>query len=84
MTFIDDFTHFIVVYLLQEKSEAFQCFKSYKAMATAHFNNKLSRFRCDNGGEYVSKEMTSYFKEKVFKLNLQYDIRHNRMEWRKD
>jgi hypothetical protein len=33
-------------------------------MATAHFNDKLSRFCCDNGGEYVSKEMTSYFKEK--------------------
>jgi hypothetical protein len=65
MTFIDDFTHFTVVYLLQEKSEVFQCFKNYKAMATAHFNNKLSRFRCGNGEEYVSKEMTSYLK-KVF------------------
>jgi hypothetical protein len=59
MTFIDDFTHFTVVYLLQEKSETIQCFKNYEAMATAHFTNKLSRFCCDNGGEYVAKEMTS-------------------------
>jgi transposase InsO family protein len=74
ITFIDDFTHFTFVYLLQEKSEAFQCFKNYKAMATAHFNNKLSRFHCDNGEEYVSKEMTNYFKEKG--IQVEFTIRY--------
>lgn len=64
MTFVDDYTHFTVVYLLQSKSEAFKYFKIYEAMSTAHFNTRLSRFRCDNGREYISTEMKNYFEEK--------------------
>lgn len=30
------------------------CFKEYEAIATAHFGRKISKLRCDNGGEYIS------------------------------
>jgi len=73
-TFIDDFTHFTVAYLLKSKSEVFHYFKIYEAMVTAHFNLKISRFRCDNGREYTSKEMTREFKKKG--IRIEYTIRY--------
>lgn len=33
----------------------------YESMVTAHFNLKISRFRCDNGREYLSNEMKQHF-----------------------
>jgi len=49
---------------MNEKSEAFHYFKVFEAMAVAHFNLPLSRFRCDSGGEYLSNEMKAYFETK--------------------
>lgn len=79
MTFVDDYTHFTVVYLLQSKSEAFKYFKIYEAMSTAHFNTRLSRFRCDNGREYISTEMKNYFEEKgiQFEFTMRYTPQQN-------
>lgn len=57
LTFIDDCTHFTIAFLIASRDEVLQCFKEYKAMVEAGFGLKLSRLRCDNGGEYVSKEM---------------------------
>ena len=48
----------------KNKSDVFKCFKKYEAMATAHHNCKIDRFRCDNGGEYFSNEMKTHFKAK--------------------
>lgn len=74
VTFIDDFTHFAVVYNLSKKSETFQAFKMFEAMATAHFGKKISRFRCDNGREYLSTEMKRHFEEKG--IQWEFTIRH--------
>lgn len=72
LTFIDDFTHFTAAYPIEKKSEAFHYFKIYEAMATAHFQNKICRFRCDRGGEYVSSNLKSYFQEKG--IQIEYTI----------
>ena len=64
MTFADDFTHFVVVYLLGAKSEVFQSFVKYEAMATAKFNLPISRLRCDNGTEFVSTKMMNFLEMK--------------------
>lgn len=39
--FLDDFTHFTVVYLVEHKSEVFECFKKYEAFVSAKFSVKL-------------------------------------------
>lgn len=72
--FLDDYTHFTAAYLLRSKTEVFHYFKIYEAMATAHFNCKLSRFRCDNGREYMSNEMKHYFEEKG--ITIEFTIRY--------
>jgi len=43
-------------------------------MVTAHFNLKISRFRCDNGREYISKEMTHKLEKKG--IRIEYTIRY--------
>ena len=79
LTFIDDFTHFTVAYTLSAKSEGFRYYKMYEAMATAHFNVKLSRFRCDNGREYISNEMKNHFEERgiQFEFTIRYTPQQN-------
>ena len=56
VTFIDDYTHFTVVYLIKNKSNVLEMFQRYKAMAESHTGKKIARIRCDNGGEYKSNE----------------------------
>ena len=74
VTFIDDCTHFMAVYAMEAKSEAFSYFRIFEAMATAHFGTKVSRFQCDNGGEYVSKEMKEHFERKG--IQIEFTIRY--------
>lgn len=52
VTFIDDYTHFTVVYLIRYKSEVLDKFRDYEAMVTSHFSLRISRLRTDNSGEY--------------------------------
>ena len=79
LTFIDDYTHFVVVYLLNAKSEVFERFKEYEAMVNSHFERKISRFRCDNGREYLSSEMIKYFKNRgiQYELTIRYTPQQN-------
>lgn len=43
VTFIDDYTHFAIVYTITHKSEVFKVFKEYEAMSTALFGNSISK-----------------------------------------
>lgn len=67
-TFVDDFTHNTVTFLMSAKSELFDCFSTYKAMAESHFGLNLSRLRCDNGGEYTSTKLKDKCKRDGVKL----------------
>ena len=55
MTFIDDHTHYRVIYLLRTKDQAFEAFKLYKAKVENHWNRKIKAILDDKGGEYMSK-----------------------------
>ncbi|KMQ84513.1 retrovirus-related pol polyprotein from transposon tnt 1-94 [Lasius niger] len=68
LEFIDDFTHFSVVYALKSKTEVLKYFKMYEAMATAHFDKRISRFQCDNGREYLTNEIKDYFEKKEIQM----------------
>lgn len=68
VSFIDDYTHFTVVYLLNKKSEVFSKLQEYEAMAVAHFGQKMSRLRCDNGGEYVGQDIKDFCRMKGIQL----------------
>lgn len=42
ITFIDDFTHFVMTYPLKRKSEALEVYKKYTSMYFSHFGSKIS------------------------------------------
>jgi len=52
LTFLDDYTHFVHVYLLKHKSEVEVHVKQYVNEVEAKFNLKVHKLRSDNGGEY--------------------------------
>lgn len=64
VTFLDDYTHFSKVHLLNGKYEVSSCVKEYIMEAEAHFNLKASVLRCDNGKEYLNNELKSWCKSR--------------------
>ena len=62
LTFIDDKTHYIWVYVLKHKHEVFDRFQEWKAQVEKSTGCSLKILRSDNGGEYTSNEFRSYLK----------------------
>ena len=62
LTFIDDKTHYVWVYILKTKDEVFKYFLDWKTQAENFSGHQLKVLRTDNGGEYTSKEFENYLK----------------------
>jgi len=63
VTFINDFTRKVWIYLLKDKSKTFETFKEFKQEAENEFGMKIKVLRSDNGGEYNSKEFNQFCKK---------------------
>ena len=50
--FLDQFTHFVWVYPLRNKSEVLSKFLHFRAYTENQFLAKIQTFQCDNGEEY--------------------------------
>lgn len=59
-TLIDDFSRYMWIFLLKEKSEALLHFKKFKALAENELEKSLKVFRSDRGGEFTSLEFNSF------------------------
>jgi transposase InsO family protein len=55
VTYIDDFSRKVWVYLLKSKGECLKKFKEFKALVETQSEHKIKVFQSDNGGEYISK-----------------------------
>ena len=60
VTFVDEHTHHVWIYILKYKSEVLQCFRGLKALVEKTCGEKVKVFRSDNRGEYTSSDFTSY------------------------
>lgn len=60
ISFIDDYSRKTWVYYLVEKSEAFNIFKSFKAMVEKETSLSIRNLRTDRGGEFISLEFTAF------------------------
>ncbi len=79
ITFIDDFSRWISLYTMKQKSDTFDCFKRYHTYVEKQIGSKiksinvikrtyktvdeLKALRTDNGGEYLSNEFKSYLEK---------------------
>ncbi|KAE8673467.1 Beta-glucosidase 45 [Hibiscus syriacus] len=68
VTFIDDFSRFVWVFFMKEKSDTFSKFKEFRELVEGEVGKKICCLRTDNGGEYSSIEFSQYLRE--------YRIRH--------
>lgn len=69
LTCLDDFTHFLKVYLLRNKNEVEGYIREYVNEGEAHFNIKVEMIRCDKGGEYMSNSFKEWCKNKGIVLD---------------
>ena len=70
VTFLDDHTRHIWVYILKHKGEVFEKFKEWKALVEKSTEKKVKALRCDNGGEYTSTEFVTYLSKEGIKHEL--------------
>lgn len=68
VAFIDDFSMYLWVYFMEEKSVTFSKFKKFKEATKAESGKRVRCLRTDNGGEYTSNEFFKFLRE--------YRIRH--------
>lgn len=69
ITFLDENTHFGVIYFLKTKDQAFSAFKHYVAYAERETEKKIKTIHTDNGGEYTSHTWREYFSKMGIKLS---------------
>uniref|UniRef100_A0ACD5Z493 Uncharacterized protein n=1 Tax=Avena sativa TaxID=4498 RepID=A0ACD5Z493_AVESA len=79
ITFIDDYSRYGYVYLLRQKSEGFEMFKTFKAEVENQLNKKIKILRTDRGGEYTSGILDDFCKEHgiVHQYTLAYTPQQN-------
>ena len=69
ISFLDDYSGAIHVYLLKNKDEAFPKFKEYKVAIELQSGNKIKFICSDGGGEYKNLEFDKALKE----LSIQWE-----------
>lgn len=69
VAFTDDFSRTSMVYCMKQKSEVFDKFQQYVAMAETQHGERVAKLQLDNGGEYCSKEFKSFCVNKGIRLN---------------
>ncbi|XP_074324274.1 uncharacterized protein LOC141661189 [Apium graveolens] len=57
---VDDYTRLMWVYMLKNKSDAFEVLKKFQVKVEKEKREKIGTFRTDRGGEFMSKEFISY------------------------
>ena len=70
VTFVDDYTRHVWVYILKHKDEVFQRFLEWKALVERSSGRHIKALRPDNGGEYTSSEFTLYMTKEGIKHEL--------------
>ncbi|MCH81362.1 copia-type polyprotein, partial [Trifolium medium] len=60
VTFVDEYSRKMWIYLLKAKDEVFYVFKNFKALVENQSGRKLRILRTDGGGEYTSKVFESF------------------------
>lgn len=76
---IDDFSRMSWAYFNTFKSEAFECFKKFKAQVEKQCNQKLKSLRTDRGENSFPKISIFFMKNKELEENLLLPIPPNKM-----
>ena len=64
ISFTDDWSRWTTIYLLANKSDTFDAYKTFVAWVETQFMKKIKILHSDPGGEYLSEEFTSFLNKK--------------------
>lgn len=70
VTFIDDYSRYVWVYFMKEKSEVFHKFKDFKGEAERDLKHSIMCLRSDNGDKYLTSDFADYLKKHKIKRQL--------------
>jgi len=70
LTFINDKSRHVWVYILKHKDDVFPCFLGWKALVERSTNRKLKALRTDKGGEYMSTALQTHLKKEEVRHEL--------------
>jgi transposase InsO family protein len=62
--FKDDYSGYVTINFLKNKSEAQQCFKYFAGRVEVETGNRIDTIRSDNGGEFFTTDFETWLKEK--------------------
>lgn len=68
LTFVDDFSKCARIYCIKHKSETASCLKEYVNYVENQFSKKVKQIQCDNGKEYMNREILNFVKYKGIQL----------------
>ena len=79
LTFIDDYSRMCWVYLLKDKSQVFENFKTFHSMIKNETQLNIVILRTDNSGEYTSNAFEQYLKDNDIKhqTTIPYNLQQN-------
>lgn len=61
ITFVDEYSRMLWLYLIKLKSDALEVFQKFKVLSEKQSGMKLKNLRIDGGGEYTSRDFESYY-----------------------
>jgi len=70
LTFIDDYSKAARVYTIKSKTEVYECFIEFINTVENITGKKIKRLRCNNGKEYVNKDISRLTRAKGIILDL--------------
>ncbi len=62
ITFVNDFSHFLTIYPMKNKSDMLEKFKEYLVEAEQQTGCRLQILQTDGGGKYFSSDFVAYLK----------------------
>src|ERR1044072_9168661 len=74
LTFIDDYSRKVWIFILKQKGEAFVKFKQWKTLIEKQTGRQIKRLRTDNGLEFCSGEFEKFCKDHGIARH--YTVRH--------
>ena len=70
MRFIDDYSRFVHVYFIKNKSDVFSVFQEYQALVTNQTGQTIGTLQSHHGGEYISEQLEQYLRSEGIRHEL--------------
>ncbi|WVY91413.1 hypothetical protein V8G54_036927 [Vigna mungo] len=86
VTFIDEFSRMVRVFLIRQKSEVLNTFKCFKKQVEKEVEKHIKLIRTDGGGEYTSRDFEEFCKEHgiIHEVVAPYTPQHNGLAKRRN